>query len=69
MGEYLKLSIVIKPTDPWRDLLTQDLGDFGFESFETVDKGLLAYIPKEHFEVDQYGNIIDYKSKCDCESC
>ena len=21
------------------------------------------------FEVDQYGNIIDYKSKCDCESC
>lgn len=54
---YTEVSFLLSPVDPWRDLLTVELGDIGYESFEdsfTDPSGpsgeLKAYIRSERFD-------------------
>jgi len=41
--DYLELSIVLTPRDPWTEILTAELADNGFESFVETEDGILAY--------------------------
>lgn len=41
--DYLELSIVLTPRDPWTEILTAELADNGFESFVETENGILAY--------------------------
>lgn len=58
MSDYLKVIINIDPPDPWSDLLVQDLGDMGFESFEFINSQLNAYIQEDMFNLNKYEILI-----------
>ncbi|HRH38022.1 MAG TPA: hypothetical protein PK760_06740, partial [Flavobacteriales bacterium] len=53
---YTQVSFTVSPPDPWRDVLSAELGEIGFDSFEegVVDPKrstgvLLAYIRSDRF--------------------
>jgi ribosomal protein L11 methyltransferase len=58
MADYLKVTITVSPPDPWSDLLVQDLGDLGFESFEAIHSRLNAYIQEDMFNLNKYETLI-----------
>jgi ribosomal protein L11 methyltransferase len=41
--DYLELSITVTPRDPWTEILTVELAEFGFDSFVETEEGVLAY--------------------------
>jgi ribosomal protein L11 methyltransferase len=41
---YIELSCLIKPVEPWSEILIAELADLGFESFTEDDTGFKAYI-------------------------
>lgn len=41
--DYIELSLVLKPKDPWTEVLMVELADNGYESFVETESGLLAY--------------------------
>lgn len=47
--KYTEVTFLLKPLDPWRDILIAELGDIGFDSFEETAHGLKAYIPSAHY--------------------
>ncbi len=50
--EYIEVSYVVKPTQPWSDLLIAELGELGYESFEETPTGFKAYIQSDVFNKD-----------------
>ncbi|MCB9447797.1 MAG: 50S ribosomal protein L11 methyltransferase [Flavobacteriales bacterium] len=42
----------VDPRDPWTDLLIDELGELGFESFEETDAGCKAYFKGDQLPVD-----------------
>lgn len=48
---YTRVSFLIAPVDPWRDILMVELTELGYDSFEEVTGGLDAYIEEERFDV------------------
>lgn len=40
---YLELNIILRPRDPWSEILVAELADNGFESFVETEEGILAY--------------------------
>ncbi len=46
---YTEVTFLIKPLDPWRDILIAELGDIGFDSFEETVHGVKAYVPSAQF--------------------
>lgn len=49
---YTRLSFLIAPVDPWRDILMVELTEAGYDSFEETTGGLDAYIEDERFDVN-----------------
>ncbi len=47
---YIQVTAVVTPPQPWSDLLIAELAEIGFESFEENLKGFKAYIPVEEFD-------------------
>ncbi len=47
--EYIEVNYVVKPTNPWSDLLIAELGELGYESFEETTAGFKAYIQSDIF--------------------
>jgi ribosomal protein L11 methyltransferase len=47
---YIQVTAVVTPPQPWSDLLIAELAEIGFESFEENLKGFKAYIPVEDFD-------------------
>jgi len=47
---YTRVSFLIAPIDPWRDILLVELQDLGYDSFEEVTGGLDAYIDTGAFD-------------------
>ncbi|MFW5757384.1 MAG: 50S ribosomal protein L11 methyltransferase [Bacteroidota bacterium] len=50
--EYIEVNYVVKPTNPWSDLLIAELGELGYESFEETTAGFKAYIQSDIFNKD-----------------
>ncbi len=46
---YTEVIFLVKPLDPWRDILIAELGDIGFDSFEETVHGVKAYLPSAQF--------------------
>jgi ribosomal protein L11 methyltransferase len=55
---YTKVTFLIQPIDPWRDLLTMELGEIGYESFEEATGGLHAYIPSDRFDAAALSKLL-----------
>lgn len=41
--EYLALKITITPVNPWGEILIAQLSEYGFNSFEEAESGIIAY--------------------------
>ncbi len=47
---HTRVSFLIAPLEPWRDILLVELGEIGYSSFEEVTGGLDAYIQSAEFD-------------------
>jgi ribosomal protein L11 methyltransferase len=43
---YIQYTFTVTPSEPGSDILIASIAEMGFDSFETNDKGFLAYIPE-----------------------
>lgn len=51
--DYYLLICIITPREPDTEILTAELADIGFESFEETEQGLNAYIPATDFDQEK----------------
>jgi ribosomal protein L11 methyltransferase len=69
--DYIEVSFTINPISPVvADVLAAHLADIGFDSFVESEKGMLAYIAKPSFKIEQlkaaldlvrdYGSVISF---------
>jgi ribosomal protein L11 methyltransferase len=47
---HTRVSFLIAPIHPWRDILLVELGALGYDSFEETTGGLEAYVPTADFD-------------------
>ena len=50
MNDFIELRLHIHPFDPWSDVLSQDLADIGYDSFQSESPYLQAYISSADFD-------------------
>lgn len=43
---YIQYTFTVSPPEPGSDILISSIAEMGFDSFETNDKGFIAYIPE-----------------------
>ena len=55
---YTKVSFLVQPLDPWRDILMVELGEIGYDTFEETPGGLDAYIRSEHFDAAAFSDLL-----------
>lgn len=55
---YTRVSFLIAPVDPWRDILLVELTELGYDSFEETTGGLDAYIHDEQFSVPALNGLM-----------
>lgn len=55
---YTRVSFLIAPVDPWRDILLVELTELGYDSFEETTGGLDAYITDELFSVTALNGLM-----------
>jgi ribosomal protein L11 methyltransferase len=57
--EYRKISIQINPFQEWfRDVLTSQLAEIGFDSFVEIEEGFEAYIPSQLFSLRDFDKVV-----------
>ncbi|WP_346861059.1 50S ribosomal protein L11 methyltransferase [uncultured Draconibacterium sp.] len=57
--EYRKISIQIDPFQEWfRDVLTSQLAEIGFDSFVEIEEGFEAYIPSQQFSLRDFDKVV-----------
>ncbi|MCY1719162.1 50S ribosomal protein L11 methyltransferase [Prolixibacteraceae bacterium Z1-6] len=57
--EYRKISIQIDPFQEWfRDVLTSQLAEIGFDSFVEIEEGFEAYIPSQLFSLRDFDKVV-----------
>ncbi len=56
--DYIQLSCKIKPLDPGAEIITAELSDIGFESFEETEEGINAYIPAKDFDAGKVSAVL-----------
>jgi ribosomal protein L11 methyltransferase len=62
--ESIQITFDISPAVPWKEIITHELAEIGFESFMEEGEQLLAYIPKDAFKEDNLSKLMDeYRSK------
>ncbi len=55
---YTKVSFLMQPLDPWRDILMVELGEIGYDTFEETPGGLDAYIRSELFDPKAFSDLL-----------
>lgn len=55
---YTEVDFLIRPLDPWRDLLMVELMELGYEGFEDTAHGLKAYVPTASFNSADLGRLM-----------
>ncbi len=51
--DYVEVTALVDPPQPWSDLLITELAEIGFESFEENLRGFKAYIPSADFDEEK----------------
>jgi len=54
---YIGCHFVLIPVEPWTDLLINELGDLGFESFLNTENGVSAFIKEEDWSENLLNQI------------
>ena len=47
MNNYTEFNFKIQPLEPWNEILMAELIEIGFDSFTEELEGILAYIPTD----------------------
>ncbi len=55
--DYVEVTALVDPPQPWSDLLIAEMAEIGFESFEENLKGFKAYIPSADFDEEKLNAI------------
>ncbi|MFW5725276.1 MAG: 50S ribosomal protein L11 methyltransferase [Bacteroidota bacterium] len=55
--DYIQVTAIVTPAQPWSDLLIAELAEIGFESFEENLKGFKAFIPAQLFSREKLDAI------------
>ncbi|MBS4014077.1 MAG: 50S ribosomal protein L11 methyltransferase [Bacteroidetes bacterium] len=50
--DYVEVTYIVAPKDPWADILIAQLADIGFDSFEETENGFKGYIEGKLFSED-----------------
>lgn len=61
--EYIEVNFEMSVIDPWRDLLADELGEIGFESFVETDKGLTAFVQADLFKEELIKNVDSFSNE------
>jgi ribosomal protein L11 methyltransferase len=57
---YYELNFTVNATEDYhQDLLINNLGDIGFDTFEETENGFKAYIPVDEYNSDRLENVIN----------
>ncbi len=60
---YTKVEFTIQPINEFvRDILTAELAQFEYDSFEETEQGIKAYIPSKYFKADDIESLQIYNS-------
>jgi len=61
--DYIQVTAVVNPPQPWSDLLIAELAEIGYDSFEETLKGFKAFIPVENFDQQKLDAVRLYDSE------
>ncbi|MDR9397918.1 MAG: 50S ribosomal protein L11 methyltransferase [Salibacter sp.] len=56
---WIEVAFTIQPSEPWADLLPQDLADLGYESFSEENDKLLAYVSEDKYSETDLDALIN----------
>lgn len=66
--EYLALKVSLNPVNPWGEILIAQLSEYGFNSFEETETGIVAYGTIGEIQLeDAYNETILNKSNAEVE--
>ncbi len=55
--DYIEVTAIVQPQEPWTDLLIEELAEIGFESFEENPQGFKAYIARSEYDADKLTSV------------
>jgi ribosomal protein L11 methyltransferase len=55
---YTEVTFILRPLDPWRDILIAELGEQGYDSFEETAHGVKAYVQSDRFDRAALGSLL-----------
>ncbi len=55
--DYIQVTAIVNPPQPWSDLLIAELAEIGFESFEENLRGFKAFIPSDQFDEEKLNGV------------
>ena len=56
--DYIELSIICEPREPWADIAVALLAELPFDSFVDTETGILAYIPADSYNKEHVDAIL-----------
>jgi len=54
---YIQINILLKPLEPWSDILISALADEGYDSFEETPNGFKAFVQKDLFKEEVVSSL------------
>jgi ribosomal protein L11 methyltransferase len=57
MQNYTEFNFKIQPLEPWNEILMAELIEIGFDSFTEELEGILAYIPTDLVNEENFKNL------------
>ena len=57
MNNYTEFNFKIQPLEPWNEILMAELIEIGFDSFTEELEGILAYIPTDLVNEENFKNL------------
>lgn len=55
---YTRVSFLVSPPEPWREILLAELNEIGYEGFEETTGGLEAYVEEHLFDVNALQHLV-----------
>lgn len=56
--KYIEIEFSLRPLQIYSEILQSDLSDIGFESFQDINKGFLAYCQEDDYKDEEFNALI-----------
>jgi ribosomal protein L11 methyltransferase len=65
---YWEISLILKPREPWSEVLVAELSELGFDSFVETDFGVNGYIAEDVYDEEKVSHLIQrYENRDELE--